>query len=212
MEKLKNIVSVSGVLTIKSGLSIGGSKEGLGVDTKDNPIIRNPLSNKPYIPGSSIKGKMRSLFEQYGLAKGGSFPCKCGRKECVVCTLFGAHMNVKGESGTPRLMFRDSMLAPEFEDLFDEEIVEIKTETMIDRNTGTAATGSLRTKERIAAGVKFNYSIDILVFENDNENKLVEYVKQGLKFIELTGLGSKISAGYGQIDFDIENIKITKKL
>ena len=214
MNKLINIIQINGVLTVKSGLSIGGTKSDIGIDTKDNPIIKNPLDNKPYIPGSSIKGKMRSLYEMNGLAKGQEFPCKCGKENCFVCKLFGAHMNTKSNSGTPRLLFRDAKLTKEFYDLDEEQLIEIKTETMINRMTGTASNSSLRERERIAAGIKFDYTIDILIFEGDDEGKLIELVENGLKLIELTGLGGKTSAGYGQVDFGLndETYKIIDKI
>ena len=214
MNKLINIIQINGVLTIKSGLSIGGQKNGIGIDAKDNPIVKNPLDNKPYIPGSSIKGKMRSLYEINGLAQGNTFPCECGKETCNVCKLFGAHKNTKPNSGNPRLLFRDATLRKEYYDMDEEQIIEIKTETMIDRVTGLASNSTLRERERIAAGVKFDYTIDILVFEGDDEGKLIELVKNGLKLIELTGLGGKTSAGYGQVDFGLneETYEVIDKL
>lgn len=203
-------VIMNGVLTTKTGLSIGGTKNDIGIGTSDNPIIKNPLTNQPYVPGSSIKGKMRSLFESAGLQKGkDSEICRCGRKDCVVCKMFGAHMNPNAESGSPRVLFRDAMLSPEFERL--EDVIEIKTETCIDRTTGVAKNGSLRQKERIAAGVNFDYEIVILVHDTDDKDELVELVKSGLRMIEATGLGSKTTAGYGKVDFNIDKMSIKEE-
>lgn len=200
-------VIMSGVLTTKTGLSIGGTKDDIGIGTSDNPVIKNPLTGQPYIPGSSIKGKMRSLFETAGLQKGNDAElCRCGREDCVVCKMFGAHMNPNAKSGSPRVLFRDAMLAPEFERL--QNVIELKTETCIDRATGVAKNGSLRQKERVAAGVNFDYEIVILVHDNDDEEELIGLVKNGLKMIEATGLGSKITAGYGKVDFNIDKMNI----
>lgn len=198
---IKKKIVIKGVLTTESGLSIGGTKDDIGINTQDNPIIKNPLTNEPYIPGSSIKGKMRSLMELSGQAKGAKFPCGCGRKDCIVCKLFGAHMNMKAESGQPRVLFRDAYLTEEFSSL--SNVIENKSETAINRATGTASTGSLRTKERIAAGVSFNYEIVILVNDTDNPAELQSYVETGLRMIEATGLGSKVTAGYGKVNFNI---------
>ena len=210
-KKITKIVTINGVLTTKSGLSIGGVKDSLGISSEDNPIVKDSLTGNPYIPGTSIKGKMRSLFESSGFAKGNNLPCGCGRTDCMVCTLFGAHRNIKADSGQTRLQFMDAFLTKDFEDI--ETVVEDKIETAIDRQTGTAAKGSLRTRERISAGVSFDYEIRILIFEGDDENKFIEFVKLGLKMIESTGLGCKNSSGYGQVDFntDKDSFKIEIK-
>ena len=200
-------VIMNGVLTTKTGLSIGGTKDDIGIGTSDNPIIKNPLTGQPYIPGSSIKGKMRSLFESAGLQKGDDATiCKCGREDCVVCKMFGAHMNPNAKSGSPRVLFRDAMLSPEFDRL--DNVIELKTETCIDRVTGVAKNGSLRQKERVAAGVNFDYEIIILVHDSDDEDELIGLVKNGLRMIEATGLGSKTTAGYGKVDFNIDSMNI----
>ena len=214
---IKKKIIINGVLTTKSGLSIGGTKDDIGINTQDNPVIKNPLTNQPYIPGSSIKGKMRSMFEAAGLNKGELMtikkdprtgkeyedwhPCMCGRTDCAVCKLFGAHMNTNAKSGSPRLLFRDAYMTDEFDKLSD--VIEIKTETSIDRKSGTAKTGTLRTKERIAAGVNFDYEIVILVHDSDNAAELLSLVENGLRMIEATGLGSKVTSGYGSVDFNI---------
>lgn len=214
MNKLIEIVKISGVLTAESGLSIGGSKTGIGIDKEDNPVIKNPLTMEPYIPGSTIKGVMRSMFEKYGMAMGAKYPCNCGHSSCTVCKLFGAHMNTKSNSGSPRLLFRDCMLTDEFKNYEMDEIIEQKTETMINRENGMAQNGSLRTRERVAAGTKFNYSISILVYEGDNKNEIIKMVETGLRLIEATGLGGKVSAGYGKVNFGLhdENYKVEKEI
>ena len=63
MKMIKKKIVINGVLTTETGLSIGGTKDDIGINTQDNPVVKNPLTNQPYIPGSSIKGKMRSLIE-----------------------------------------------------------------------------------------------------------------------------------------------------
>ena len=140
-------------------------------------------------------------MELSGLADGVKFPCGCGHKDCKVCKLFGAHMNMRAESGQPRVLFRDAYLTDEFAGLSD--VIENKSETAIDRTTGTAGKGTLRTKERIAAGVNFNYEIVILIHDNDNPAELQALVEKGLRMIEATGLGSKVTAGYGKVSFNI---------
>jgi len=88
--KMVGIREFEGVLKVLgSGLRIGGSKEMVGIGETDNPIIRHPITRVPYVPGSSVKGKIRSLLElKYSSdTQRTGLPCKCG--DCLVCQLFG---------------------------------------------------------------------------------------------------------------------------
>lgn len=222
----KNKIVIKGTMVAKSGIKIGGYKDEIGISATDNPIVRNPLTGAPYIPGSSIKGKMRSLLEWSGYCKGKLYtekmdknkkeivriyhPCQCGSKNCVVCKLFGAHKADKGDAGQPRLIFRDIHLSSAFAEL--DNVVEIKAETAISRKDGTAADHTLREFERIAEGVTFDYEIDLITQDGDNDDELLATLITGLHMIEATGLGGKISAGYGQVDFQIgsDSYSVTK--
>ena len=53
----------SGQIELVSGLHIGSGNAEMHIGGTDNPVIKNPVTNQPYIPGSSLKGKMRSLLE-----------------------------------------------------------------------------------------------------------------------------------------------------
>lgn len=91
---------ITGKLICETGLHIGGTAEGFEIGGLDSPVIKDRLSDYPYIPGSSLKGKLRHLLE-WSLGKNpfskkshhftedkGSFqPCSCGR--CEACVLFG---------------------------------------------------------------------------------------------------------------------------
>lgn len=208
MARLVKFININGVMEVKSGLSILGNKDGMGPGGVDGAVVRNPLNNEPYIPGTSLKGKMRSKLEE-SMGKVDANPCGCGKKDCMICTLFGAHRNVKSEAGSPRVLFRDMKLVDSYKDA--ENIIETKVETMIDRKTKVAATGSLRNRERVVEGVKFNYEIVVQIYEGDNEEKILETLNKGIDLVELTGLGGKTSGGYGQVDFgrDKEAYKIT---
>ena len=228
MSTIKEQIKIQGVLTLETGLHIGGTKDDIGISTSDNPIAVNALDGTPYIPGSSLKGKMRSLYELSGHAKGPLYtdkknkkgevigreyhPCKCGKKDCIVCTLFGAHQNMKGESGVPRVIFRDAQLSERFRSIDIDKIIEIKSETAIDRNAGTAKDGSLRQVERISAGATFDYEIIINIWDGDNAEVLQAAVESGLRMIEATGLGAKNSNGYGKVNFGIgtDSYKVTR--
>lgn len=213
--KLKKFVKISGVMEVVTGLSIGGNKDDIGPGGSDTPVIKNPLDNSPYVPGTSIKGKMRSKLEEiYGVENPmrdkksnritGYAPCNCGKKDCIICKLFGAHMNTKSEAGTPRVIFKDMYLTEEFASLPVDRLFETKNETMVDRRTHTASASSLRNRERVAKGVKFGYEILVQIYDGDNEKELLDTLKRGLELIEETGLGGKTTGGYGRVSFGID--------
>ena len=101
-------VKITGIIECVTGLRIGGAEAPLAIGIVDNTIVRDPVRSEPYIPGSSIKGKMRSALEiAYGRTRNGQ-PCGCGRQDCPVCPLFGPHRNTRHNLGPTRLLFRDA--------------------------------------------------------------------------------------------------------
>lgn len=196
---------ITGVIHCVSGLRVGGSDELLQIGGTDLTCIKHPVTLKPYIPGSSIKGKMRSELEQrLGKVDGGGKPCSCARKDCLVCTIFGPHAKPQHDLGPTRIVLRDAQA------IGNVEKPEIKSSTAIDRKTGSALRGSLRSEERVVAGSEFSLRIGIQVWDLDANSKyngktggdaLVEFVKDGLRALQQTGLGSGISKGSGEIEF-----------
>ena len=208
MKKLVGFIKRTGVMTVETGIQINGPGTEIGPGGLDTEVVKNPLTKLPYIPGSSFKGKMRASLEKHlGKVneatdkKGNSVgkPCGCGSEKCIICTLFGAHMNTTSKAGAPRLKFRDMNLCEEFLD--KEGISEAKAATMIDRISGTASNGSLRTVERVSAGTKFNYEIVVELYEGDDKKKFIETLDKGMKLIENTGLGGGTSRGNGKVSF-----------
>jgi CRISPR-associated protein Csm3 len=196
---------ITGVIHCLSGMRVGGSDELLQIGGTDLTCIKNPVTLIPYIPGSSIKGKMRSELEQR-LGKFGhdGKPCGCIRKDCLVCTVFGPHAKPKHDLGPTRIVLRDA------QPFGDVQAPERKSSTAINRNTGSALGGSLRSEERVPAGSEFSLRIGIQVWDLDINSRhngknggeaLVEFVKDGLRAIQQTGLGSGISKGSGEIEF-----------
>ena len=91
-----DIHAITFIARCESGLHIGGSQDELVIGGSDNPVIKNPANGRPYIPGSSLKEKMRAELEQHSGKSGGrngDTPCGCAEDSCAVCRLFGAHMN-----------------------------------------------------------------------------------------------------------------------
>ncbi len=73
MERLVKKIRISTTLELLTGLHVGGNSDNVEIGGIDNPVIKvSTKDNQPYIPGSSLKGKMRCLLEQVeGSAKVG---------------------------------------------------------------------------------------------------------------------------------------------
>jgi len=214
--KLKKYVSITGALVCKTGVRIGGSKEELEIGGMDNPILRDPVDKLPYIPGSSLKGKLRSLLEyNYGRVGPQGNPCGCAQplNVCPVCTIFGPHMKPAHELGPSRLIVRDALLSKksldELAKLSREEglqYAEVKTENIIDRRTGIARQGGLRTLERVPKGTAFDLNMSVRVFEGDDEAKMVGYITEALELLGKDYLGGSGTRGYGWVE--VRDLKI----
>jgi len=207
--KLVKYITVNGVLTCKSGLRIGGSKDQVGIGEMDNPIIRHPLTKHPYVPGSSLKGKLRSLSEyREGKVPDSGQPHGCTDTTCMVCRVFGPHKVTDHGHGPTRLIVRDAQLMPESEKQLVEtqaqglNFAEIKSENWIDRNTGIAGRGGLRTQERVPAGTKFALAMSVRIFDRDDEAKIVNFLKQALDALPHDTLGSSGTRGYGWVELE----------
>jgi CRISPR-associated protein Csm3 len=182
-------------------LRIGGSDELLQIGGTDLTCIKHPVTLRPYIPGSSIKGKMRSEQEHRLGELSGKEPCGCAKPDCLVCRVFGPHKKANHELGPTRIVVRDAACIRGGE-------TELKSENVIDRKTGTAM--HPRKVERVVAGSEFTLRIGIQVWDEDDGCKhgdksggdaLVGFVKAGLRALQQTGLGSGISKGSGEIEF-----------
>ncbi|AEF93464.1 CRISPR-associated RAMP protein, Csm3 family [Desulfotomaculum nigrificans CO-1-SRB] len=205
MELTKYMV-IKGIILCETGLRIGGSKDDIEIGGNDNPIIRYPLTGLPYVPGSSLKGKMRALLElKYSLkTQRSGDPCTCGN--CLVCKVFGTHKAAESRLGPTRIIVRDAFLSPKSVNEFkaanqDKGIFysEVKYENMVDRNTGKA--GHPRPNERVPAGTEFAFEIVLRIFKEDNEKDMLDFVKEGLQLVEKDYLGACGSRGYGKVRF-----------
>jgi CRISPR-associated protein Csm3 len=211
-----NTVIFTGKIELLSGLHIGGNKDSMHIGGIDNPVIKNPITNLPYIPGSSLKGKIRFLLEHYfNLAdkEGGKIPSYS--PENKVALIFGHTNHDRYPDCLPtRVIFHDGNLlgAISNDGSIDEDIeaikqrmlsdfVEAKTEVVIDRLTGTARGGGLRTIERVPAGVVFDFMLSLRVFVNEERAEHVDIIKKGLSLLENDALGGSGSRGSGRIKF-----------
>ncbi|MBK9462553.1 MAG: type III-A CRISPR-associated RAMP protein Csm3 [Sphingobacteriales bacterium] len=217
--KLYQKIILNGTLECVTGLHIGDSKENAEIGGVDAPVIRRKDNRQPYIPGSSLKGKIRCLLEQVA---GENANSKSQNNGSVICQLFGASENKpqKYESCQSRLIVRDAYMTPETVKLFSKldtelQFTEIKFENSINRIKGTA--DSPRQFERVPAGAIFNVEFVINVFADTKDKalleatKFIDKLKQGVDLLNQDYLGGSGSRGYGQVcinlNFDKPSIK-----
>jgi CRISPR-associated protein Csm3 len=216
--KLTGVKEYTGKIVLQSGLHIGAGDAEMRIGGTDNPVIKHPHTHEPYIPGSSLKGKVRSLLElrsgligQRNKVDGGPLSLKDyrnaqgeNRDACAaILKLFGvsgADQDEAGEIGPSRASFADCGLNPEWKKYaFEKNMVltEVKSENSIDRIKGTAL--NPRFTERVPADTQFSFSITVKQMEGDGN--LEKLLFQGLKLLELDALGGSGSRGYGRVKF-----------
>jgi len=217
-----------------TGLHIGGSETGIEIGGVDKVVIRDPITNRPYIPGSSLKGKVRSLLEKYrGLPLnrniGGTFIHSCGKEDkekypnCDICQIFGVPGEI--EFATPtRLVVRDVHLTEESAQTLTERArtdlpyTELKTEVSIDRVTSAA---NPRRVERVPAGAVFGPAeLVYSIYEGkDDKGSIAEPKKdverfrtlvEGLRLLEDDYLGGLGSRGSGKVK--LEGITVSVRI
>jgi CRISPR-associated protein Csm3 len=219
MTKIANLygrVFVECEIETKTGLHIGGAESSLAIGGVDNVIIRDPLSGRPYIPGSSLKGKMRSQMEKFhGLPQnrriGQVTIHTCDKDadyaDCIICHVYG----VPGEmdfSTSTRLVVRDVQLTDESAEALnsaktDLPFSEVKWEAAIDRVTSAAVPRQL---ERVPAGAVFGLAEMVYsIYEAADLDRFTNVV-EGMQLLEDDYLGGSGSRGSGKIVF--RNIRV----
>ena len=215
MTKLNNIQVYEGTITLKSGLKIGGSDNEMRIGGVDSPVIKNPLTHEPYIPGSSLKGKIRSLLElvsgHMGETNGAPLTMATANDEWskIIVKLFGQSADSKSSDKViARLSFWDCYLENESKEkikqLNNNRYTEVKTENSINRITGTAE--NPRQMERVPASAVFDFKLTMKIIEGDKKEDLEKVLKQGIKLLESDSLGSSGSRGYGKVEFNIPEL------
>ncbi len=227
----KKIVSklfVRGKIHTLTGLHIGGNSGGLKIGGADGIVIRNTLNNEPYIPGSSLRGKMRSLLERVrgpenNKQEGSSEESKAGgyssnggagtRADTMLGKLFGTSAGEKSSEPT-RLIVRDAFLIPDSADDLsrasntDMPMTEVKTEVDINRITSKPNAGP-REIERVPAGATFKAEWILTLFDGDKPEQFLHLIFEALDLIQGDSLGGHGSRGYGKVGF--KEVKITQK-
>jgi CRISPR-associated protein Csm3 len=184
--QLKRKIIIEGKIKLLTGLHIGGTDQDIKIGGVDNPVIKT--GDKPYIPGSSFKGKLRSLLEK---RDGKKDVCVCGK--CEICKLFGTSADKAQQPS--RLIIRDS--EPLIAKSEDEILTEVKFENVINRVSSKAE--HPRQTERVPAGKEFGFQI---IFNDYGEDKeLFDLFKKGLQILENDYIGGSGTRGYGRVKF-----------
>lgn len=205
---------ISGEIICQTGLHIGGSNDNIDIGGSDNVVIRDSVSGLPFIPGSSLKGKLRSLLELSDKESAQSVIDNKGDPSTdpnVVATqIFGVSADKgKGLSFPTRIIVRDSFPTDESKKLWDDQEdiargTEVKWENTLNRIDSSA---NPRNVERIPKGSSFNFEIVFSVYDEDNEN--MPSLLEAMALLEDNYLGGSGSRGYGKIIFD--KIKVSKR-
>ena len=200
---LRGKLITQGDLLVKTGMHIGGGSDYAPIGSVDSPFVRDPLTQEPIVPGSSLKGKIRTLLARYRSKQYIVNDIKADDE--VLKRLFGS----TSPQVISRLQFQDLFVSGESKLLFesietDTYMGEVKFENKINRLDGTA---NPRQIERVPAGTKFVFQLVYTVIDETEIEEDLETLRTGIKLLELDYLGGHGTRGYGRVS--IENMKVT---
>jgi len=201
-EKLEKRIIFSGTIEAVTPLHIGSGKPEIEIGEVDMPILTDP-SGRPYIPGSSLKGRVRSEAERIAREKGmdvctpPNVRDMCGSTKdkpedfCICCRIFGTAGSISVAS---KVKFRDAYPIGKVEEVLERAGIAI------DREKGTVARGALYTIQAVPAGVKFGFEV---VAENLSDEEL-KLLLAALRSVEDSALGGSSSRGFGKVKINID--------
>jgi len=200
-------VFLRGEIELKTGLHIGGAEPAIQIG-EVTPVIKDPFTGLPYIPGSSLKGKLRSILETFGERKlnGKAEKVSLNRNigtprnpiwihcceslnealNCDVCRLFGT----TGEGRTAErrtsenfpapLVIRDCLFKRRPLEASLESPIEVKIENALDRIT---ANSNPRRIERVVPGTVFDLEVvyEVAALGDDKQIYFPYHFEEDLK-------------------------------
>lgn len=204
---LEGIYKLEVTLKLVSGLYIGGTDNGFDIGGADSNVIKNPLTKEPYIPGSSMKGKLKSLLK-YHYGKLNDENNDLIFSDDTITNIFEPVED--SNVSITRAIFRDFILTRESVKELQAYLglgsfTEIKAENSIDIIRGKAA--NPRFIERVPAGAMFEGEIILNIFEGDKKEKMMETIKESLKLLESNYLGGSGTRGYGRVEISFDDFK-----
>ncbi len=188
-------IQITGKLEVVTGMHIGGSSAFAAIGAVDSPVIKDSRENLPMIPGSSLKGKMRTLLAKEYNETVAAKPDEDNER---IVRLFGSAK--KGNIKRSRVQIADMVMAnaDEFRQRGTQSLTEIKFENTINRLTAVA---NPRQIERVIRGSEF--ALD-MIYEVEEESEIVEdlgMLAEGMKLLQYDYLGGHGSRGYGKVRF-----------
>ena len=212
-----------GDIRVVTGLHIGGASAGLAIGGVDNPVIRDAQTGYPYVPGSSLRGKMRSLWEKmtgapqnWPIGKGVRIHV-CEKAQdygsCPVCQIYGVPGQLEASFPT-RLVVRDVFLGKESERILREQAqtdlpyTEVKWEAAIDRVTSAATP---RQVERVPAGTRFEGLEMVFSVYDPGDLERFVHVLQAMQLLQDDYLGGLGSRGSGKVVFENLTVSIRSR-
>jgi len=213
--ELDERVRISARIELLSGLHIGAGQDEVKIGGTDNAVVRDPVTHDPYIPGSSIKGKLRFLMEWAfnnvepdGQVWGSGDESKYSDGDPVL-RIFGTTLHEwTKRNGPTRLTVRDAHLEQASRDQMLEQNVplsEEKTEVLIDRVRGAASQKvGPRQTERVPRGARFDSEMVFRIYAlegdaGERDRAALNWFLHGLKLLEQDSLGGSGSRGYGRV-------------
>lgn len=185
-------------LVVRTGMHIGGSSGFSAIGAVDSPVVRDPHSGLPIVPGSSLKGKLRTLIARSTDTEGdGSMP-DFSQDSPIVLRMFGSAKPVQ----FARLQFADAFMT-NANQLKATGVTEIKSENTISRLTSEA---NPRQIERVVRDARFGVNIVYNAQDEEETREDLELLATGMKLLEMDYLGGHGSRGSGRVHF--ENFKL----
>ncbi|ACI20619.1 type III-A CRISPR-associated RAMP protein Csm3 [Thermodesulfovibrio yellowstonii] len=222
-------IQMKGKIKCLTGLHIGAAKENIEIGAIDASVVRDPVTREPYIPGSSLKGKLRALLEKSLSIKLGIIGTEnrinIGTKtnpvyihvctdadkayKCPICRIFGSTGQGGGKNYPSRLIVRDAYLTTESVEELSQidtglQFTEWKFENAIDRVTSAA---NPRQLERVPRGAEFEFEFIYNVEDKETVLEDLESITLAIELLKLDSLGGHGSRGYGKIQINFEDIK-----
>lgn len=191
-------------MTVLTGMHIGGASAFSAIGAVDSPVIRDVLTGAPMLPGSSLKGKMRSLLAK--AIKNHYITQECANDPEEIKRLFGSAGNNRANENpkAARLQFADAFLCNAADIKKRGSLTEVKFENTIKRLTAEA---NPRQIERVVRGSQFAVTMVYDMEEEEDVKPDFDNIARGLKLLSMDYLGGHGSRGYGKVgfsDFEIE--------
>ena len=195
MAKLLHKLQITGHLVVETGLHIGGSEVELDIGGIDKEVvkIKEGKDKIPFIPGSSLKGKLRNL-----LARKEGYD-RIQDDQGAVLKLFGRANAKHVKMVLGRLIVRDSYIVDQNYQLED------KAENTITRLSGVAKP---RHIERVSKGSIFGIDMIMDVYNQEEANQLLRALDMGFQLLQKDYLGGSGTRGYGKVS--VNELSISK--